>query len=394
MLVTKQVDQFDETQDAIHSLQEAIRCNTVNPPGNERGLAEKLKKRLEEDGVEVRIYPASDGRANLVARISGASPGPRIVLSGHLDTVPIGEAAWKYPPFEAISDGGHVYGRGSADMKGGLIALMFAFLRMKRMAPADWCGELWFAATFGEETGAEGAKVMVEKGQLPAFDAMIIAEPTHNRLVVAHKGVLWVRVDSVGRTAHASMPKTGVNAIAHLHEYYSRLKALDLPAASAPLLSAPTVTVTTFNGGKKTNVIPDICRMTIDIRTLPDQSHEEIICDLRDLALRMAADDPSVEIKVEPLLDLPGISTSADAPIVQTARAVLAEKNPDGAQPNGVNYFTDGSAFYRLGGDIIVLGPGLPEQAHQTDENVSVEEFLSVMEIYFEIIKKHLGTKG
>lgn len=195
---------------ALDFLQQAVRCNTISSTGNEIVLARMIKARLDDLGIDCEIFRENEHQANLVATLRGQGPakkpGPRLVLSGHLDTVPIGDATWTHDPFSAAIDDGRIYGRGTADMKGGLFALLFAFMKHKDLAPDLWNGELIFAATFGEEVGALGASAMVNKTQIPRFDAMIVAEPTDNRLVIAHKGVTWLRVTSFGKTAHGSMP--------------------------------------------------------------------------------------------------------------------------------------------------------------------------------------------
>lgn len=377
-------------------LQRAIRCNTVNPPGGELALARILEQRLAEAGIrsDLRIY--DEDRANLVACIDSGVPGPEIMLSGHLDTVPLGESPWSFDPFGATIHDGRIYGRGSADMKGGLIALLYAFLRQARRPQGSWRGRVWFLATFAEETGSEGARLLVAERRLPRFDALIIAEPTDNRVVVAHKGVLWVQVDSFGRTGHASMPASGVNAIDHMQLYCEKLRSLTLTAAPNRYLSPPTLSVTTINGGRKTNVIPDHCSITVDIRTLPGQDHGEILDRMRQIAGAVTAEAPAASISVSPILDLGAVQGDIDAPLVGFAAAAAARfQAGDGLR--GADYFTDASAFQALGDNIVILGPGSPRQAHQTDEYLDVEAYLASIEIYTEILEKmtlEQGEKG
>ncbi len=377
--------------DALAFLQQVVGCNTVSPPGNEIALARIIEARLAESGIPARIFQENEHQANLVATLKGGAPGPRLVLSGHLDTVPIGDAAWKHDPFSATVEDGRVYGRGTADMKGGLLALLYAFMQQKEIAPDRWRGELVFAATYAEEVGALGAATMVRERQIPEFDAMIIAEPTSNGLVIAHKGVLWLRVTSFGRTAHGSMPAAGTNAVDKLHLFYERLKSLELGVSTTPLLSDPTFAVTTFNGGSNTNVIPDLCRMTIDIRTVPGQDHRAIVARIEAMAAALAAEDPDARFAIESTLDLPGLLTEESSRIVADCRSVLAERGPGADTVRGAQYFTDASAFAAHGGDIVILGPGEPEQAHQTDEHLAIDAYFGAIEIYRRIIGRFLS---
>ena len=378
-----------QRQQAIALLQEAVRCDTVNGSGEEIALARILERHISSVGILVQVKDYGLGHANLLATIQGDIDGPTVVLSGHLDTVPLGNSEWDFAPFGAEIHEGRMYGRGTADMKGGLIALLMAFFRIAEQPASARRGTLHFAATFGEEIGAKGALAMVGDGTLAAFDAMIIAEPTANRIVVAHKGVLWLRVEAFGRTAHASMPHFGVNAVDLLQDFSNRMTNTALPDSTAnAFLSEATRTVTMFNGGQQVNVIPDHATMMIDIRTRPDHSHSDIIADLRAVAEIACAAFGEGEIRITTVTNLPAVQTNPDAQIISIARRVVGMRLPDGERISGANYFTDGSAFVAVGGDILVLGPGLPEQAHQTNECIVVNDYLESIEIYSKILEE------
>ena len=379
-------------EDPVALLREAVRCITVNPPGDELALAELLADRLAAAGIAADLRVAEEGRANLTATLRMAAPGPRLVLSGHLDTVPIGESRWRHPPFEGAVEAGRMYGRGTADMKGGLVALLLAFLAVHAAGGAGLAGELVFAATYGEETGSHGAQRMIEDGQLDRFDAMIVAEPTGNAPIIAHKGALWVKATAYGRTAHSSAPAEGANAIDLIHAFRSALAELSLPDDPAGLLSPATLAVTRIAGGKGNNVIPDACSMTIDLRTLPGQSHAALLAELRGIGERLAATMPGTRLEVEALVDLPGSSCPPDAPVVTAALAALAECGLPQTRPGAANYFTDASVFRAVGGDILILGPGRAAEAHQTDENIEIAAFLAAIDIYRGIIARTLAA--
>ncbi|WP_417426359.1 M20 family metallopeptidase [Hoeflea sp.] len=380
-----------EQRDALAFLQQVVSFDSVSPPGNELALARMLEARLATAGIAATIFEENAVQANLVATLRGGSPGPRLVLSGHLDTVPIGDAPWRHDPFGGVIEDGRMYGRGTADMKGGLVALLYAFMRHSQLAPSQWCGELVFAATYAEEVGALGALTMVRERQLSNFDAMIIAEPTSGRLVIEHKGVLWLRITCFGKTAHGSMPEAGINAVEKLNLFYQHLKAMPIGKSSSALLSDPTCVVTSFNGGKSCNVIPDRSQLTIDIRTVPGQSHSDIISKIEAITAKIVAEDEGVRFEVETILDLTGVSTKDSARIVADCRSVLSEKTPDGDAVHGAQYFTDGSAFTEIGGDIVILGPGDPQQAHQTDEHLSIDAYLGAIDTYSQIIQRFLS---
>lgn len=371
---------------ALHLLQEAVKCNTVSSQSREQVLARMLADVLDKAGIPFDLQVSPSGGANLTASLRGANPGPRLVLCGHLDTVPIGDQAWSYPPFDARIIGDRLYGRGAADMKGGIIALLTAFVdavdQLETMS-----GELVFALTYGEEIGAEGAMRMLEDKQLDAFDAMIVAEPTSNRPVSAHKGALWVEVIASGRTSHSSAPHEGANAIELIHCFRRKLDLIDLPSDPNGHLTPSTMAVTRISGGKGNNVIPDACSMTIDFRTLPGQDHGILLDELRSIAAQVTDDVPETAMSVRSLIDLPSVRTDPKSPLIEAVQAALESVDRDPYPIGAANYFTDASVFQRVGGDIVVLGPGRADQAHQTDEFIEITEFHAAISIYAAVIR-------
>src|SRR5690554_678185 len=386
-------DQRSEIEECVQFLQEAVRCDTVSKVGDEHVLARMLAARMEQEGISCTIHTLDDKRANLIARVSSGRPGPCVVLSGHMDTVPVGSVAWQHGPFDAVIEDGKMYGRGTVDMKSGLVALMYALIRFARRPRDSWSGELILAATSTEETGAEGAKAMVANQQLPEFDALIIAEPTDTRLVIAHKGALWTRVCSCGKASHSSMPEMGINAIDKLFPFYAGLSEIDISSDPHELLSPPTMAVTLISGGKQANVIPDRCEITLDMRTLPDQNHSNLMGQMKALASRVSAADKNAALGFETLLDVPAVSTDPGSDLVSIARQALlsAGISSDDARPRGAQYFTDASVLQALGKNIIVLGPGDPKLAHQVNEHVHVNDYIAVIDIYDEILKKYMA---
>lgn len=377
--------------DPLKLLQEAVRCDSVSSTDGVESLARMLARLLVGEGIACDLRTSRDGGTNLTAVLKGAYPGPRLVLSGHLDTVPIGEQSWLYPPFSGAIVGDRLYGRGAADMKAGLMALLLAFIDAKRSLNT-MAGELVFAASYGEELGSRGAYRMLEDGQLPNFDAMIVAEPTSNRPTNTHKGVLWVEVVASGRTSHSSAPHEGLNAIDVVHRFRHALKRLELPFDHADRLSPATMAVTRINGGKGNNVIPDACSMTIDFRTLPSQDHPSLLGELRSLAVKISDEMPGSSLVVNPLLDLPGVWTDPDAPIIEAVRTALENIGRGRMALGAANYFTDASVFQAAGRDIVILGPGRAEQAHQTDEFIEIQEYYVAIGIYAATIKAFNAT--
>lgn len=365
-----------------------LRHDTTAQQGREEGFVVELAAYLAERGVGSRIVRGDVGRANLVASIESGRPGSHIVFCGHSDTVPLGDRPWRKQPFGGEVEGGRIHGRGSSDMKGGVAALVASFLDFA--AFDDWSGRLTLAVAFGEETGSEGARLMVGDGSLDAFDAMIIAEPTCNRAVRAHKGALWLAVTAVGRTGHGSMPQMGLNALEMIIRLGDRLRHLDALGASDPLLGQPTICLTRLQGGTQVNVIPDRAAAEFDMRTLPGQEHGAILAEIEAIAREIETDFAGGSIAVEVLNSLPALDTAAQSAVIRAALESRNELGMPAGEVGGASYFTDGSVLQALGRDILILGPGDPAEAHQTDESLDLSDFLASRRIYTGIARRLL----
>lgn len=374
--------------DCVALLQWMLRHDTTALQAREEGFVSELAGYLAGQGIASRIVGGDEGRANLVACLDTGRPGPHLVFCGHCDTVPLGDRAWQKPPFGAAIEGGRIYGRGSSDMKGGLAALIASFLDFS--ASDGWSGRLSLAVTYGEETGSEGARLMAGDRSLDPFDAMIIAEPTSNRAVHSHKGALWLACTATGRTGHGSMPQMGLNALEMVVRFKERLLELDALAASDPLLGRPTICLTRLHGGTQVNVIPDRAVAEFDMRTLPGQDHEDILAAVQTIAREIEAEYAGGTIVVETIRSLPALATATESQVVRAALETRRGLGMPASETGGASYFTDGSVLQALGADILILGPGDPGEAHQTDESLDLSDFLTARLIYTGIARRIL----
>ncbi|WP_239984606.1 M20/M25/M40 family metallo-hydrolase [Lentibacillus sediminis] len=195
-----------DKEQAKSFLKEIIQINSVNPPGNETEVANKLKGLFDEHGIETELVEYDENRTNLIAHLKGKEEGPVLGLTGHMDVVPPGEIDWEHDPFAADEADGKIYGRGASDMKSGLAACVLAMVALKEEGLPQK-GEITLLATVGEEAGAVGARQLTEKGYADKLDALIVGEPTDNLIKNAHKGALWLQLITYGQTAHGSMPE-------------------------------------------------------------------------------------------------------------------------------------------------------------------------------------------
>lgn len=380
-------------EEAISLLAELIRANTVNPPGNEKAAAEILASALRKNDISSDLRPLEPGRANLTARLKGSGGGKTLVFSGHMDTVPAGDALWSCDPFGGEVSGGRIWGRGAADMKSGLAAMTMALVELSREGAA-LRGDLILAATAGEETDSAGAFAMVRDGSLKDAGAMVIGEPTGGRVVCAHKGALWLEVTCRGLSAHGSMPEQGVSAIDHMVRFINELnRGFRFRYEKDALLGGPTFSLGTISGGSAVNMVPDLCTLQVDMRTVPGQDHREILSDLKDIFRRLEQDSPA-RFGLRVINDRDPVGTSPEGPFVKLALDTSAEVFGGFRPPKGGTYFTDASAFlqgFETGFPVVICGPGEETEAHKPDESVAISQYLDSIRFYREMALRYLG---
>jgi succinyl-diaminopimelate desuccinylase len=354
--------------------------DTINPPGNEEPAARYLGRMLAEAGLEVTYPRLGENRTGLIALVPGKQSKLPLVFTGHLDTVPLGEAPWESSPLGAEIKNGRLTGRGASDMKSGVAAMTVAALQLVREPHRQ--GDVVLVYTAGEETGSEGAFQIKESGELPGeAGGVVVAEPTGNIPLLGHKGALWLECMAEGKSAHGSMPDLGDNAIYKAARAAASLADFFSQAEAHPQLGKPTVNVGTFTGGSKINMVPDSARFSVDLRSVPGLDHTTLL----ETVKRHLGPD----IEIRPLIDLHGISTSPDDPWIRQALDIMAGIQGRRPEPGYVNYFTDASVLTPAMNNppTLLLGPGEPSQAHQTNEYCLVEKIDRAVAFYLAIAR-------
>jgi succinyl-diaminopimelate desuccinylase len=244
-------------------------------------------------------------------------------------------------------------------------------------------GDLLFAGTAGEEVDSMGAQRLVQQQKLSEVGFMVIGEPTTNRVFTAEKGVLWLELNTKGKTAHGSMPHLGVNAIMHMNKLLQALTAAHIPYQRHPLLGDFTMNVATITGGVKTNVVPDACRVTIDTRTVIGQDHQQILDTVRQLIDRLCAEDPTFHAEVRTVTERVPLDIPFDDTQVQAFIRIRDHVTGQSSTPTAATYATDGSVFVpAYNAPMVICGPGLPEKAHQPNEYVDIARLSEAARIY------------
>ena len=350
--------------DPIKLTQDLICFNTINPPGTEDELCNYLTELLKSAQFECMNVDFAPRRRSVVARIQGTPGKSNICFTGHVDVVPLGDRQWDYDPFAGEIHDGKLFGRGSSDMKSGIAAFVVAAMRTAELSKNG--NGVSLIITAGEETGCEGAFYIAAQKQVIDFignvGCFIVAEPTANEPIIGHKGAFWLRAKAEGITAHGSMPERGDNAFFKIAKGALLMEKFQFDTPPHDLMGQGTMNVGTAKAGLNINSVPDAAEMTLDIRTVPGQSHKHIYgCLCKVLG---------PNIKLETIMDVEGIYTPPDHPWIKTVFAQCQEINGLKASPKSVSYFSDASALKGLIGDppTVVLGPGQPEMAHQTNE--------------------------
>ncbi len=375
---------MDNQSDVVGLTRELLRFNTINPPGDEQACAEHLGRLLEGAGLTVAYHAFAEGRTSLVARLEGSGDKAPICFTGHIDTVPLGAQPWSKDPFNGETRDGKLFGRGSSDMKGGVAAFVMAALDLAGSTRPS--AGLVLVITAGEETGCEGAFHLArQEGALGEAGAVVVGEPTANYPFVGHKGALWLEACSRGVTAHGSMPDKGVNAIYKAAQAVVKLEDFGFNVAPHPQMGPPTLNVGTIQGGMNINSVPDETVFSIDIRTIPGQTHAQV----RSVLGSYLGED----VDINPLIDVEGIWTDPQNGWIQDVYRITGEILGESPEPRTATYFTDASiltpAYDRP--PTVILGPGEPAMAHQTDEYCHMGRIVQAQEIYTRIAQAWCG---
>lgn len=367
--------QNPDSHPAVSLCQSLVRVPSVNPednPGTDK-TGEALCAKWIADwilsqfpGASVETPEVLPNRPNVVARFPSDRPGkPRLLLAPHTDTVSI--AGMTIEPFGGEIRDGKVWGRGASDTKGPMAAMLAALLAARDQLP-HLSHEIWFAGLAGEEAGQHGAKALAQK---ESFDLVIAGEPTDLDFVHTHKGSMFTSLITRGVAVHSSRPEAGKNAIYSMSDVIQFIRKDIVPWLaffSHPVLGHSTISVGTIRGGSKTNVVPDFCEASVDIRTVPSQDaafEAELFCRLRSVC-------PDLEIQVHRATPL---FTDPKHPLLRKLESL-------GSKPTGAPWFCDAAVFAKHGSPAVALGPGSIAQAHTKDEWIAVSDLIRGAEFF------------
>ncbi|MHC4882529.1 MAG: M20 family metallopeptidase [Planctomycetota bacterium] len=342
--------------------------------------AEVLADFFRQHGIPAELDTWNENRANVTASIGPDNPDAATLLFGaHLDVVPATKDRWKSDPFYPVEEDGKIIGRGSVDMLGGLCAAAAAMVDLSRQRLN---GRIIFAATAGEETDSCGVQRFVEqyRSRINNPIGIIITEPTGMEILRAHRGILWLKVETIGKTAHGSMPHLGINAVLKMNALLNRLQNWEIPHTPHPLLGGCSISPNRITGGTATNIIPDSCCLEIDIRTLPKQNHREIIENLKALCESIQDKDPDFKTQISIIRAVDAMETPADSPFVKAVCKATGIHDTHAA-----GFTTDGPHFQKLNAPVLIFGPGDGTRCHKPDEFIEISAVEQARQMYHTI---------
>jgi len=374
----------DELVDLTSAL---VAVDTRNPPGNERPIERVVRASLDRWTPEWTDVEPASGRMSLVARIphpSGPGDRPTLIINGHLDVVPVEAQAWTRDPFDPHIEDGRLYGRGSADMKGGIAAAVCALAVLERAGRTPGCDVVFHLVADEERGGRFGTGTLLERGLIEG-DACLVPEPTDLQLCVAERGLFQAYVTVHGRPGHGSRPREGISAIEHGAQLVLALHAADFGGPDHPLLGRPSANIGTINGGDAFNTVAQTCVIGVDRRVLPGATAASTEAEIRARIDAAGVEGLRYELEMDTFgeaSEMPG-----DDPWVKQVGDAVSRAT--GNQPGiiGMSFTTD-ARFVRnqAGIPTVVCGPGAVEQAHGNDEWVAVDRLIDATVAYAELL--------
>lgn len=358
--------------DVTELLAELVAIPSVNPAflparhphAGEGDVAEFLAGRSRRARLDVEFQPILPGRRNVLARLRpGGKVRQTILLAPHLDTVNVVNDAQLKP----VKRNGRIYGRGACDTKGSVAVMFQALCDLAAMKSRPRETEIIFVGLVDEEQGQEGSRYLARK-RFHA-DLAVVGEPTRLALATAHKGSVWLNVETRGRSAHGATPWCGRNAVLEMARVVEALEtdyAAQLARKKHPLLGAGTVSVGTIRGGTQTNIVPDHCIIGVDRRTLLGESERATRLAMSAFLKSRGLQAKVSNVKLKPC---PALETKTNLPLVQQFLGTLRQK-----RAVGLHYFCDAAVLAGGGIPSVVFGPGDIGQAHTADEWIAISQ--------------------
>lgn len=336
-------------EDPVALLRDLVRINSVNPdlvPGaaGEAALADFTATWLKNRGFRVTRLEAVPGRPSIVAIASGTGEGKSLMFNGHLDTVTL--AGYDGDPLEPRLEDSRMYGRGTFDMKAGIAAMMVA---AAAAAARPHRGDIILALVADEEFGSAGTEEVLRHF---TADAAIVSEPTHEDIVIAHRGFVWFDITIHGTAAHGSRPDLGIDAIAKAGKFLTGLEELSHALLRGPahaVLGTGSIHASLIRGGEELSSYPAACTVSLERRTVPGEDAAAVEAELRHILDAIATSDPDFSYTLAAGLERQAFEVPSDSPIVRAVAAAAGAVTGQAATLRGEAFWTDAALMLEAG---------------------------------------------
>ncbi len=384
--------------DIVQLTQDLIRIpSDWNQPERERQVLDYICSFFDKHGIAYTLQFVEGNRYNIIATHHGTGGGKSLLLNGHVDTVPAYEM--DFPPYEAFIKDGFVHGRGSVDMKGAIAAMMMSLVVCKR-GNIPLKGDLHFSAVVGEEGSSEGTEALV-LGNFKA-DGAIVGEPSNFDYAIGHRGLVWLEIKVLGKTAHSGVTEQGINAISKAAKLIVELENVLGPRLKQrvnPFTGASVLNFGRIEGGTQPSTVADICKIQLDRRYIPEESTTQVIDEICAVINRLETEDPDFlaelqimeNSKMKELYHVPMI-TDQNSEIVTSLTKTIREVTGSDPEISTRRGWTDGgllSSYLNI--PTVICGPGDISYSHSKNEKISVQQLVEAVEIYVGTAMKFCG---
>ncbi len=365
----------------LDTLTDLVRINSVNPSLDPAGAGEGeivayIADAMHMLKLEVVTHEPEPGRPSVIGRLKGTGGGRSLMLNGHVDTVAVDEML---DPFSAVVRNGKMYGRGAYDMKGSLAACMTAVKALVDSG-ASLAGDVLIAAVADEEYASLGTAEVIRHYHV---DGAIVTESTELDICIAHRGYIHIEVETIGRAAHGSRFKEGIDANMRMGRFLAELNNLEndlLIRKGHPLVGPPSLHAGVLKGGTGPSTYAASCKLVIERRTVPGETDNQVVGEIQTIIDKLSAADPTFKATLRILLARNAFETNPQQDVVkvlqQSANEVLGEQPELVGQP----YWMDTALLSDAGIETVAMGP-IGAGAHSKDEWVDLDSVVKMAEV-------------
>jgi len=368
-------------------LSDLVAINSVNPDlvqggAGEGDIADYIANWGRGASLDVHVQQTAPYRPNVILIARGSGGGKSLMLNAHTDTVGVSDME---SPFQPLIRDGRLFGRGAYDMKSGLAAAMLA---LKAARDMNLRGDVMLSAVVDEEYGSIGAEALLADWERWPADAVLIAEPTEVEISIAHRGFVWVDIETIGVAAHGSRPRLGVDAIAKMGKLLVALDAHDQAMRAAPtheLLGSGSLHASLISGGEEISMYPAHCQLQVERRTIPGETQNSVEAEITDILAEIAAADPDFKAQAKATFSRSPYHIEAEHPLVQRLKRIAEAQLGHDLPLIGSSWWMDSALFGDAGIPTIVLGPA-GAGAHAIEEWVDLASVERCRQIYTDLI--------